>query len=90
MQTQAHVGDKVSATNIQYAMALQVTLASNFFGPLYLTHLLLDTLKQSAPSRVVFESSMLEQWGHVDWHDIGCSFALSNGYEAKPLAFPCQ
>ena len=52
-------------------MLLQVTLASNFFGPLYLTHLLLDVLKANAPSRIVFESSMLEQWGHVDWTDIG-------------------
>ena len=51
--------------------AAQVTLASNFFGPLYLSHLLLDILMRNAPARIVFESSLLEQWGHVDWNDLG-------------------
>lgn len=50
---------------------VQVTLASNYFGPVYLTSLLIDVLKASAPSRVVYEASLLEQWGHVDWDDIG-------------------
>ncbi|KAL3162244.1 hypothetical protein ABBQ32_009943 [Trebouxia sp. C0010 RCD-2024] len=49
----------------------EVTLASNFFGPVYLTSLLLDVLKASAPSRIVYEASMLEQWGSVDWNDLG-------------------
>ena len=50
---------------------LQLTLASNYFGPVYLTHLLLDVLKASAPSRVVYEASLLEQWGEVNWDDLG-------------------
>ena len=50
---------------------LQLTLASNYFGPIYLTYLLLDVLKASAPSRVVYEASLLEQWGHLDWNDLG-------------------
>ena len=50
---------------------LQLTLASNYFGPVYLTSLLVDVLKASAPSRVVYEASLLEQWGKVDWSDIG-------------------
>ena len=50
---------------------IQATLASNYFGPVYLTSLLVDVLKASAPSRVVYEASLLEQWGHVDWNDIG-------------------
>lgn len=53
------------------ALIFQVTLASNFFGPVYLTSLLLDVLKASAPSRIVYEASMLEQWGSVDWNDLG-------------------
>ena len=50
---------------------VQVTLASNYFRPVYLTSLLIDVLKASAPSRVVYEASLLEQWGSVDWDDIG-------------------
>lgn len=53
---------------------MQVTLASNYFGPVYLTSLLVDVLKASAPSRVIYEASLLEQWGHVDWNDIGLAF----------------
>ena len=52
-------------------ISLQLTLASNYFGPVYLTNLLLDLLKANAPSRVVYEASLLEQWGNVNWDDLG-------------------
>ena len=52
-------------------VGLQLTLASNYFGPVYLTSLLLDVLKASAPPRVVYEASLLEQWGKVNWDDLG-------------------
>lgn len=64
MQPEGHVDRPL-------AFIFQVTLASNFYGPVYLTSLLLDVLKASAPSRIVYEASMLEQWGRVDWNDLG-------------------
>ncbi|KAL0047126.1 hypothetical protein WJX82_007247 [Trebouxia sp. C0006] len=56
----------------------ELTLASNYFGPVYLTHLLLDVLKASAPSRVVYEASLLEQWGEVNWDDLGGKFSKTS------------
>jgi NAD(P)-dependent dehydrogenase (short-subunit alcohol dehydrogenase family) len=40
---------------------VQVTMASNYFGPLYLTLQLLDVLQASAPSRVVWVNSVGSQ-----------------------------
>eukprot|EP00775_Hariotina_reticulata_P005452 gene5452-5686_t len=39
----------------------EVTMSSNFFGPLYLTYQLLDVLKASAPSRLVWVNSVGSQ-----------------------------
>jgi hypothetical protein len=39
----------------------QVTMASNYFGPLYLTLQLLDVLQASAPSRIVWVNSVGSQ-----------------------------
>ena len=42
----------------------------------HLQGLLKDILLENSPgSRVVYESSCLEQWGHIDWDDIGCGAA---------------
>jgi NAD(P)-dependent dehydrogenase (short-subunit alcohol dehydrogenase family) len=40
---------------------VQVTIASNYFGPLYLTLQLLDVLQASAPSRIVWVNSVGSQ-----------------------------
>ena len=41
-------------------------------GSSHLQGLLKDVLLENSPgSRVVYESSCLEQWGHIDWNDIG-------------------
>jgi len=76
-----HVRNSRAITNINHhwcsiclhilCAGLQLTLASNYFGPVYLTNLLLDVLKASAPSRVVYEASLLEQWGKLNWDDLG-------------------
>jgi len=44
---------------------LEYTIGVNWFGGFLLTHLLLDTLKQSAPSRVIIVSSNLHNMGSI-------------------------
>lgn len=60
----------------------EYTLAVNFFGPKYLTHLLLDRLKASAPSRIVNVASLGEMAGDIDWEDLGGSKLSHSGWQA--------
>ncbi|GIL61278.1 hypothetical protein Vafri_15676 [Volvox africanus] len=47
------------------------TLVTNYYGPFYLTHLLLQHLTTSAPARIVnFCSALGEFMGKVDWNDL--------------------
>lgn len=41
----------------------------NYVGHFYLSHLLLDVLAKSNPSRIVWLSSIEEQWGKIQWND---------------------
>ena len=43
---------RVTATSV-FKPLMQVTLGTNYFGPLLLTQLLLDNLKANAPARIV-------------------------------------
>ena len=49
---------------------LQVTLGTNYFGPFFLTHLLMDRLRTSAPARIVWVVSSLEVIGDITWDDL--------------------
>jgi retinol dehydrogenase 12 len=49
---------------------LETTFAVNHLGYFLLTHLLLDRLKQSAPSRVVNVSSDAHPYGHINFDDL--------------------
>lgn len=61
-------------------MCAQVMYGVNFYGPLYLTHLLIPTLQQTAArssgagtpgnTRIVWTSSPAETMGETDWNDM--------------------
>jgi NAD(P)-dependent dehydrogenase (short-subunit alcohol dehydrogenase family) len=53
---------------------VQITYASNHFGHFYLTQLLLDKLKESAPSRIVWQSSAASNIGVIDFDDLRWDF----------------
>ncbi|XP_029903083.1 retinol dehydrogenase 14b [Myripristis murdjan] len=48
----------------------EMQLGVNHLGHFLLTHLLLDLLKTSAPSRVVVVSSKLYKYGHINFDDL--------------------
>src|SRR5215207_11420697 len=49
---------------------METTLAINHLAPFLLTNLLLERLKESAPSRVITVSSEAERMGNIDFDDI--------------------
>ena len=49
---------------------IETTLAINHLAPFLLTNLLLETLEQSAPSRVITVSSEAQRWGNMDFEDL--------------------
>jgi NAD(P)-dependent dehydrogenase (short-subunit alcohol dehydrogenase family) len=60
----------VQSTRTETVDGLESTFAINHLAPFLLTNLLLDLLKQSAPSRVVTVSSEAERWGNLDVDDL--------------------
>ncbi len=48
----------------------ELVLATNYLGPFLLTHLLMDKLKASQPSRVVNVASMAHKWGDINLEDL--------------------
>jgi NAD(P)-dependent dehydrogenase (short-subunit alcohol dehydrogenase family) len=49
---------------------IETTLAVNHLASFLLTNLLLDHLKNSAPSRIVTVSSEAQRWGNMDFEDL--------------------
>nr|DBA29555.1 TPA: hypothetical protein GDO54_009777 [Pyxicephalus adspersus] len=45
---------------------LEVTYATNHLGPFLLTNLLVDLMKRSAPSRIIFLGSFMHNRGYID------------------------
>ena len=60
----------------QVRFVAQVTLGINYFGAFYLTHLLADKLLQQPRSRIVFENSVSEVHGELNWDDLTYAFTL--------------
>ncbi|KAG2495651.1 hypothetical protein HYH03_006251 [Edaphochlamys debaryana] len=60
----------------------ETTHAINYYGPLYLTLLLLPRLRACAPSRVVNMASMGEVFGTIHWNDLRGVDMGSSGMKA--------
>ncbi|CAH1121102.1 unnamed protein product [Ceutorhynchus assimilis] len=58
---------------VQTEDGLELTMATNHFGPFLLTHLLIDLLKRSAPSRVVVVASSLYRLASLDLNNLNPS-----------------
>ncbi|KAK9812796.1 hypothetical protein WJX72_003991 [[Myrmecia] bisecta] len=64
-------GDAPEVSGQHTPEGYEVTLGTNYFGPMLLTELLLDMIKGSAPSRIVNLGSPGEQFsGGVYWDDL--------------------
>lgn len=48
------------------ADGIEVTMATNHYGPFLLSHLLIDLLKKSAPSRIVIVASKTHTWSFLN------------------------
>ncbi|EFN65472.1 Retinol dehydrogenase 14 [Camponotus floridanus] len=55
---------------------LEMTMATNYFGPFLLTHLLIDLLKQSKPSRIVVVASELYRIASLNLNKINPTTTL--------------
>ncbi|XP_022912818.2 retinol dehydrogenase 11-like [Onthophagus taurus] len=53
---------------------LQLQIQINYFGPFLLTHLLIDKLKQTAPSRIIFVSSISAYTSFLNVNSLTKSF----------------
>jgi NAD(P)-dependent dehydrogenase (short-subunit alcohol dehydrogenase family) len=49
---------------------VEMTLATNHYGPFLLTQLLLDLLMQGAPARIINISSAIHKWAKIDLNDL--------------------
>ncbi|KAK9751990.1 short chain dehydrogenase [Popillia japonica] len=59
---------------------LELTMATNHFGPFLLTHLLIDLLKRSAPSRIVVVASALYRFASVNLNKLNPVDSFCPGY----------
>ncbi|XP_062579746.1 retinol dehydrogenase 14-like [Saccostrea cucullata] len=58
---------------------LEIHMSVNHFGNFLLTNRLLDLMKKSSPSRIIFVSSALHKYGKVNFEDF-------KGHQRKPYA----
>jgi len=67
---------------------LETTFATNYLAPFLLTQLLLDTLKASAPARIVNVSSVAHTRGKIDFADLQGAqrYSFTKAYGQSKLA----
>ncbi len=67
---------------------LETTFTVNHLAPFLLTNLLLDTLKGSAPARIVNVASLVHWWGKIDFNDLQGAkrYNLGKAYNQSKLA----
>ena len=77
-----------SGKRIVSEAGLEMMFASNHVGTFLLTHLLLDLLKASAPSRIVIVASRAHRRGHMHWDDLQLErrFSSIQAYAQSKLA----
>jgi NAD(P)-dependent dehydrogenase (short-subunit alcohol dehydrogenase family) len=70
------------------ADSIEATFAVNHLGGFLLTHLLLDRLRESAPSRIVFTSSVGHHAATMDLDDLGFAhgYSVMRAYARSKLA----
>ncbi|KAH1017714.1 hypothetical protein HUJ05_008316 [Dendroctonus ponderosae] len=66
---------------------LELTMATNHFGPFLLTHLLIDLLKRSAPSRIVVVASSLYQLASLNLDNLNPSSSWFPPYIYYPSKY---
>lgn len=64
---------------------IELTMATNHYGPFLLTHLLIDLLKKSTPTRIVIVSSAYYKIARVDLNNLNPidQFPMYNYYVSK-------
>ncbi|ELU01380.1 hypothetical protein CAPTEDRAFT_181056 [Capitella teleta] len=66
----------------------EMHLGVNYLGPFLLTHLLLDKLKSSSPSRIINVTSAIYEAGYIDFDDLNCAkkYTHESAYAQSKLA----
>lgn len=67
---------------------IEMTFAVNYLAPFLLTNLLLDLLKESAPSRIINVASIAHESAVIDWSNL-LGERYYDGYDAYALSKLC-
>nr|XP_023028341.1 retinol dehydrogenase 12-like [Leptinotarsa decemlineata] len=81
----------IGTTELKYTEdGLQKTMQVNYFGHFLLTHLLIDLLKKSGPSRIIFTSSCGAYWTRMEIEDLNPSKDIRHVFQTYNNSKLCQ